>query len=72
MYVYTSVITPRFVGNAFVPLLRTVPIERTTFVHEHVEFAKFQYLPVAYTDSEIAEVHARSGRGIQFAIIEEK
>ena len=40
LYVYTSAITPRFVGNAFVPLLKTVPIERTTFVHEHVEFAK--------------------------------
>ena len=45
--VYTSAITPGFVKNAFVPLLRTVSIERTTFVHEHVEFFKIQYLPVA-------------------------
>ena len=36
LHVYMSAITPRFVGNAFVPLLKTVPIERTTFVHEHV------------------------------------
>ena len=57
-----SAISPRFVGNAFVPLLRTVPIERTTFVHKHVELAKTQYLPVAYTDSEVAEVHECSDR----------
>ena len=62
-YVYTSAITPRFVGNAFVPLLRTVPIERTTFVHEHVEFSKIQYLPVAHTDSEVSEVHICSDKG---------
>ena len=61
--VYMSAITPRFVKNAFVPLLRTVPIKRTTFVHKHVEFARIQYLPVAYTDSEVAEVHECSDRG---------
>ena len=63
LYVYMSAITPSFVRNAFVPLLRTVPIERTTFVHEHVEFFKIQYLPVAYIDSEVAEVHMCSDRG---------
>ena len=63
LYVYMSPITPRVVGNMFVPLLRTAPIERITFVHEHVEFAKIQYLPVAYADSEVAEVHVCSGRG---------
>ena len=62
MYVYMSAISPRFVGNAIVPLLRAVPIERTTFVHKHVEFARIQYLPVAYTDSEVAEVQVCSDR----------
>ena len=40
LYGYMSAITPCFVENLFVPLLRTVPIKKTTFVHKHVEFAK--------------------------------
>ena len=55
-YVYSDVVAPCFVVNAFVPLLKTVPIENTRFVNEHVEFSSIQYLPVAYTDSEVAEV----------------
>ena len=53
---YSDVVDSRFVGNSYVPFLRTVPIRGLWFVNEHVEFANIQYLPVAYTDSEVVEV----------------
>ena len=56
LHVYSDVVAPCFVGNAFVSLLRTVPNGSTWFVNEHFEFANIQYLPAAYIDSEVLEV----------------
>ena len=56
LYVYSNVIDSRFVDNSHVVLLRTVPIGNLRFVNKHVEFTNMQYLPVAYTDSEVIKV----------------
>ena len=68
LYVYSNVVDSRFVGNSYVPLLRTVPIRSSRFVNEHVEFANIQYLPVAYTDSEVIEIRVcrDNGRTVYF------
>ena len=50
-------------GNTFVPPLKTVLNGSTRFVNEQVEFATIQYLPVAYTFSDVVEMRVWRGSG---------
>lgn len=64
LYVYSSVVSPRHVGDSLVPLLRTVPItesERNSTVF--FEFSNVQYSPVSNTSTDLIEVDIRRDDG---------
>ena len=66
LYVYSNAVDLHFLDATFVPLLRTVSIESTSLLNKHFEFVNIQYLPVAYTDSEVVDVRACHDSGETF------
>ena len=63
LYVYSSVVQPRIVGNSFVPLLRIVPI---TGKHGEVvskQFDNIYYVPLLTREFGTVEVDIRDDTG---------
>ena len=68
MYVYCSLVEPRVVGDAMVPLLMEVPVRTPRSVVENIfqEPSKPQYIPVTTTDTDEVEIDIRRGDGEPF------
>ena len=68
LFVYANVVSPRLVGDAYVPLLRTVPVKGSRYANVHIEFKTIEYQPVAnFNGREIEIKLARdTGQVMQF------
>ncbi|RLJ22611.1 hypothetical protein DJ031_00485 [bacterium endosymbiont of Escarpia laminata] len=68
LYVYTSVIEPRIVGDSHVPLLRIVPVSGRQSDTVTMTFQKIQYIPVLCKDFDTVEIDIRddTGRHVPF------
>ena len=66
LYVYSSIVEPRIVGNKIAPLLRIVPI---TGSHGEMVTARFdhvQYIPVLSREFGCVEIRDDTGRPVPF------
>lgn len=68
VYIYTSVIEPRIVGDSHVPLLRIVPVRGRQSDTVTLTFQKIQYIPVLCRDFDTIEIDIRddTGRHVPF------
>jgi hypothetical protein len=68
LYVYSDIGDSRVVGNAYVPLLRVVPVEGRRFETIHKEFLKPQYIKVSNARTDVIKVVilTSDGRRIPF------
>ena len=70
LYVYTDIVADELVGDAKVPLLRTVPIRGQMGEFEHIEFRRPYYKPLTkgYISSILIEVKDDTGKDIEFTL----
>ena len=68
LYVYTSIVEPRVVGDSVVPLLRIVPIEGKHGDLVSKSFDNVQYVSVLHKEFTTIEVDIRddTGRSVPF------
>ena len=57
MYVYSNIVTPQIVGDALVPLLRTVHVHGQHNEHIRVEFNHLQYVPLKIRNFRTVEIN---------------
>jgi len=66
LFVYSSVVAPRMVGDSLVPLLRVVPLReerKKKFNDTYHEFRKVHYSPVCNVNTDLIEVDIRRDDG---------
>ena len=63
LYVYTSIVEPRVVGDSVVPLLRIVPIEGKHGDLVSKSFDNVQYVAVLHNEFTTIEVDIRDNTG---------
>jgi len=66
LFVYSSVVAPRMVGDNLVPLLRVVPLReerKKKFNDTYQEFRKVHYTPVCNVNTDLIEVDIRRDDG---------
>ena len=63
LYVYCDIIQPQYVGDAFVPLIRIVPVEGKDGQRVSKSFVRPQYVPVSRKQFESIEVNIKRDTG---------
>ena len=63
LYVYCDIIQPQYVGDAFVPLIRIVPVEGKDGQRVSRSFVRPQYVPVSRKQFESIEVNIKRDTG---------
>ena len=63
LYVYCDIIQPQYVGDAFVPLIRIVPVEGKDGQRVSKSFKRPQYVPVSKKQFESIEVNIKRDTG---------
>ena len=63
LYVYCDIIQPQYVGDAFVPLIRIVPVEGKDGQRVSKSFVRPQYVPVSRKQFESIEVNIKWDTG---------
>ena len=63
LYVYCDMIQSQYVGDALVPLVRIVPVERKDEERISKSFIRPQYVPVSRREFETIEVNIKRDTG---------
>ena len=63
LYIYTSIVEPRVVGDSLVPLLRIVPVHGVNGEMVAVTYENIHYLPIQVKNFQTIDVYIRDDAG---------
>jgi hypothetical protein len=70
VYLYSDIVTPRPVGDYYVPLLRTLPAERLKHDDVHIIYEKPHYIPLIRSQFNSLEILITSEKGKEISFDE--